>query len=261
MTTRSSLKVLRPLAVGALALALATPAVAMPLDPGTPTQQQVDAAKAAAGAAAASVAAIESAYAAANVRLADLDKAAAVAAEAYNSARLALEDATAKAAESERRASGSAAEAATSAKVVRAYAAQMYQSQGGLDSLGAYLEVSGPQQLADRAAALEAIGATRRQDLDRASRTANTAAEDRRAADVARQQREAATAKAGAARVAAEAAATSAHLLSHRTHLPPGEDRRSGPVRSPRASRAHRHRAAPAAGGSRRWARRPHGAG
>ena len=79
MTTRSSLKVLRPLAVGALALALATPAVAMPLDPGTPTQQQVDAAKAATGAAAASVAAIESAYAAANVRLADLDKAAAVA--------------------------------------------------------------------------------------------------------------------------------------------------------------------------------------
>ena len=49
MTTRSSLKVLRPLAVGALALALATPAVAVPLDPGTPTQQQVDAAKAAAG--------------------------------------------------------------------------------------------------------------------------------------------------------------------------------------------------------------------
>lgn len=216
MTIRSSLKVLRPLAVGALALALATPAVAMPLDPGTPTQQQVDAAKAATGAAAASVAAIESAYAAANVRLADLDKAAAVAAEAYNSARLALEDATAKAAESERRASGSAAEAATSAKVVRAYAAQMYQSQGGLDSLGAYLEVSGPQQLADRAAALEAIGATRRQDLDRASRTANTAAEDRRAADVARQQREAATAKAGAARVAAEAAATSAQADADR---------------------------------------------
>jgi cell wall-associated NlpC family hydrolase len=198
------------------ALLVGSPAGAVPLDPTTPSQAQVDAARAAADVAAGSVAEIDAAYAAAQGRLEKVETAAAVADEAWNTARIALDEAKAEVEESGRLAERAEATAASKNKVVRQYAAQMYQDQSGMGGLEAYLSSGGPQQMADRSAALDSLAESRRKALTDASSAANTAQEAQRRSAVAKDQLTAAADKAASARATAVSAAQQAREESAR---------------------------------------------
>ena len=187
------------------------PAFGAPSDPGTPSQQQVDEAKAAASAAAGSVDEIQKQYAAASARLDQLDQGVAVAEEKWNAAKLRLDAAQQAAADAAQEAQRTSAKADESAAVIRRYAAQVYQTQSGLGDIESYLSSGGPQQLADRSAVIDELSSVRRKALADASGQANAAAEAKRRADAAEQQFQQATGDATAARAAARTAADQAH--------------------------------------------------
>ena len=199
-------------AVGALTIGLAIGLTVAPADadPVFPSQGQVDAAKSAAASAADSLSQIEGAYAAASRRLSDLRTEAGLAAAAEQAAQALLQERTAALADAETAAQQAAAEKSAADRELRHTAAQIYQEQGSMSGVGAYLASRGPQDLADRSAALAIVGDLRQQALSRATAGANRQAEARKVADLARTQQTSAAAAATSASRAASASARSA---------------------------------------------------
>ncbi len=175
-----------------------------------PSKQQVDAAKRAATAAGSSVAALQAQYNAASARLATIQDEVSAAAEVYNEARIKLADATRAAQDAAAAATAAQQEADAASLTVRRYAALMYQSDGSLGGLEAYLSSTGPQDLADRAMGMAAIGDARTAALDHATQSANIAAAARAQAQRAQTQLADAAQAAEAARAAAQAKADAA---------------------------------------------------
>ena len=199
-------------AVGALTIGLANGLKVAPAgaDPVFPSQGQVDAAKSAVASAAGSLSQIEGAYAAASRRLSDLRTEAGLAAAAEQAAQALLQERTAAVADAESAAQQAAAEKSAADLELRHTAAQIYQEQGSMSGVGAYLASRGPQDLADRSAALAIVGDLRQQALSRATAGANRQAEARKVADLARTQQTSAAAAATSASRAASASARSA---------------------------------------------------
>lgn len=199
-------------AVGALTIGLAIGLTVAPAgaDPVFPSQGQVDAAKSAVASAADSLSQIEGAYAAASRRLSDLRTEAGLAAAAEQAAQALLQERTAAVADAETAAQQAAAEKSAADRELRHTAAQIYQEQGSMSGVGAYLASRGPQDLADRSAALAIVGDLRQQALSRATAGANRQAEARKVADLARTQQASAAAAATSASRAASASARSA---------------------------------------------------
>lgn len=199
-------------AVGALTIGLAIGLTVAPAgaDPVFPSQGQVDAAKSAVASAADSLSQIEGAYAAASRRLRDLRTEAGLAAAAEQAAQALLQERTAAVADAETAAQQAAAEKSAADRELRHTAAQIYQEQGSMSGVGAYLASRGPQDLADRSAALAIVGDLRQQALSRATAGANRQAEARKVADLARTQQTSAAAAATSASRAASASARSA---------------------------------------------------
>ena len=195
---------------GALAAGAATSAAADPGPGGVfPSQQQVDRARAAAATTAGRVAALDARFAASQARLAQVQTEAAAASEAYNGARVALQKRVAEADAARARAASAQRGADAASLEVRQYAAAVYQQGGSLGDLEAFLSSKGPQELLDRAASLEAVGAARNRTLQRASATSVVADTMRRQAAVAEAQQLAAAQRAETARRAAQAQASS----------------------------------------------------
>ena len=192
-----------------LGLATAVAAVADP-EPVYPSQKQVDAAKKAATSTAGKVAELDAKYAAASAHLEDVQTRAAAAAEDWNGARLELQRKQQAADEAKARAGVAQKQADTASLAVRRYAAAVYQQNGSLGDVEAFLSSQGPQELLDRAAALEAVGAARNRTLQEASATAATADTARRQAAQAEAQQLAAAQRAEDARNAAQAQADAA---------------------------------------------------
>jgi glucan-binding YG repeat protein len=179
-------------------------------DPVIPSQQDVDRAKAAVNVAAGSVAEIESAYAAASSRMMQLQTEAGVAASAAASARALLDERVAAATTAGAAAQEAAAGRAKADRSLRRTAAQIYQEQGSLSGIGVYLESGGPQDVADRTAALSIVGDLRQQALTDAAAAANVQAEAERNATLARTQQTEAAAAADRASASADQLARSA---------------------------------------------------
>lgn len=162
----SERRAVRTSAVPSVALAVclvgglgsAAPAVAAPPDPVYPSQEQVEAAREAVAGTASQVGAVEAELASASARLEQLEVAAGVAAEDYNEAQVALERAT-QAADAARQAAQAAREEVEVARTeIGRLAASTYRSGTGLAGLEVFLAPGGPQELLDKAAAVEAIG-------------------------------------------------------------------------------------------------------
>jgi cell wall-associated NlpC family hydrolase len=215
----------------AVGLVTSTAAHAEP-DPVYPSKEQVSKAKADVASTSSKVAGLDAQYAMSSARLSQVQERAAAAAEAFNGARLALDRATAEAAAATKRADA-AQEAAEAASLdVRRYAATVYQSGGSLGELDAYLSSTGPQDLVDRATALEAVSQSRSRALQKADATSIVAdtmrqqaaaakAEQAKAAETAAQARDEAQsqadqAKAEAARIQREQQALTVQLASLR---------------------------------------------
>jgi peptidoglycan DL-endopeptidase CwlO len=200
-------------AVGALALTAALSATADQA-PVFPSQAQVDRAKAAVRGTAATIASLDAQYAAASARLIQVQEQAAAAGEAYNGARFELAQRTATATAAAQRAAQSQQVADAASLEVRRYAASVYQAGGSLGELDAYLSSSGPQDLLDRATALQAVGDARARTLQKAAassivadlmrrQAAKAQADQAQAARVAEQAHNVAQAQAEQAQVAA----------------------------------------------------------
>ena len=189
-----------------------------------PSKSQVDRAKAAVTSTAGQISQLDAQYAAASARLADVQDQAAAANEAYNGARYELDQRTAEATAAKKRAADAQRRADAASLVVRQYAATVYQEGGSLGSLEAYLSASGPQDLMDRAAALEAVGDARARTLQQAAATSVVADTMRRQAALAEEQQAAAAKAAETARDTAKAKAEQAQaaatqIQSQQDHL------------------------------------------
>ena len=225
-----------PLAVrltigGLCALALATGPIAAATakpDPVFPSQHQVDAAKAKVASTADQVATLTAQYQAASVQLDNVQEAAAAAGEAYNGAKLLLDQRSAAAATAAAAASSAAASADEAQKAIRQFAALAYQQDGSLANVSAFMSASGPQDMIDRATALDTMGDVRTAAYAKADAASqNAAAAKRNSALAAAQQKEAADqaamalsdAQAKADAAAAEAAAIQTHQAQMATQL------------------------------------------
>ncbi|HEX5427763.1 MAG TPA: C40 family peptidase [Pedococcus sp.] len=189
-----------------------------------PSKSQVDRAKAAVTSTAGQISQLDAQYAAASARLADVQDQAAAANEAYNGARYELDQRTAEATAAKKRAADAQSRADAASLVVRQYAATVYQEGGSLGSLEAYLSASGPQDLMDRAAALEAVGDARARTLQQAAATSVVADTMRRQAALAEEQQAAAAKAAEAARDTAktkaeQAQAAATQIQTQQQHL------------------------------------------
>ena len=176
-------------------------------DPVYPSQRQVDAAKAAVTSKAQQVSDLERQYAAASSRLEAVQTAAAAAAEAYNGARIALDARTRATADARARAAAAQQKAEAASLRVRQYAALVYQEGGSLGELEAFVSSSGPQDLLDRAASLDAVAEARQRIFREAAATSSLAEALTRQAAVAQAQQLAAAQAAEQARNAAQAQA------------------------------------------------------
>ena len=207
-------------AVCAVALAGASVATAAAEpSPVVPSAQQVAAAAQAAGSAAAQVAALDAELASARSALQDQQEAAGAAAEEYNRAAEELDDANAASAEASNKAAAATLASDAANLALSRYAAEVFQSGGGLGQLDLFFGSGGPGLTLERAAGLDAVG----EERARVMREADTArqlarilqeaaseaqARHERAAEAARLARDVAArdndaAEAAAARVAA----------------------------------------------------------
>lgn len=207
--------------IGALVLGSAYSAHA---EPQGPSQEQVDNAKADVAMAGQEAAALDQQYAAAAAALVGLRQRAAAFAEAANGAKWELEQATIAAAEARRAANAAHARATSARADLRAYAAAIYQQGGTLATFAPILDAGDPQELIDRASALELVGARQDDRLTDALQISGTAESLERAAASAEAARAAASEKAVRAdRVArdelAMAGAQASRLSSQRTSL------------------------------------------
>ncbi|MGB8381895.1 MAG: hypothetical protein WCG47_11695, partial [Dermatophilaceae bacterium] len=140
----------------ALTLAAAAPAAAAP-DPVIPSSEQVAAAAGAATDGASRVAAIDAELATARGSLQTAENQAGVAAEAYDGARVQLEQRTAEAAAATA-AANAAREASDAATLTLSrYAAEVFQGGGAISQLDVFFGGS-PGDTLDRAAGLDAVG-------------------------------------------------------------------------------------------------------
>jgi cell wall-associated NlpC family hydrolase len=185
------------------------PALARPV-PTPPSAGQVQQAKSAAGAKAAQVKAAQAALIAASARLDAARTAAEQAAEAYNGARIKL----AAADQAARLARANAAHAAVSyvqARVdVGRLAAQVYRDGGNLSEVSVVLLPGGPQDVLDRAALIDTLGAERSRVLQRMDATRVVANLLEQQADDALSRQKAATAALATARDRATSTADTA---------------------------------------------------
>jgi cell wall-associated NlpC family hydrolase len=199
--------------VGLLTLTTALTATAEP-DPVYPSKAQVDRAKAAVTGAAGQVAALDAQYAAASAQLSQVQDQAAAAAEAYNGARLQLQRRAAETAAAQKRAAAAEKVADAAGLEVRRYAAGVYQQGGSLGEIEAYLSSDGPQDLMDRATALEAVSDARARSVQEAQATSIVAATMKRQAADAQAAQTKAAASAQAARDAAQSQADQAQAAA-----------------------------------------------
>lgn len=183
---------------GVLAVSMALSAAADP-DPVYPSKSQVDKARTAVATTSGKIASLDAQYVSASARLAQVQDRAAAAAEAYNGARYELDKRSAETVAAKKRAAQAQQVADSAGLQVRRYAASVYQQGGSLGELEAYLSSTGPQDLMDRATALEAVSDARAQNLQKAGAASIVA-------DTMRQQAaQAEAAQAKAARVAESA--------------------------------------------------------
>ncbi len=207
---RTRLVVAAALAVATLATGATTSLASPGPSPVYPSQTQVDAAKRAAAAAGNTVAELQAQYNAASAHLAAVQDEVSAAAEVYNEARIRLDESTAAAKDAAAAAAAAQQAADAASLTVRRYASLMYQSDSALSGLEAYLSSSGPQDLADRAIGMAAIGDARSSALEKAAQSANLAVSTRATATLAQSQQAAAAKVAEAARAAAQAKADAA---------------------------------------------------
>ena len=220
-SARASRRGLRWAIAGSVAVALvastATGASADPT-PVVPSAEQVSAAAAAAGSAEAQVAALDAELAVARATLQEQQERAGAAAEDYNRAAEELDEATSAHTTATAKATAAAQASEEATLALSRYAAEVFQSGGGLGQLDVFFGGGGPAQTLDRAAGLEAVGEERARvmrDAESARHLARTLAE---AAAEAQQRQEQAAQTAHAARdiaqrdndAAAAAAATAA---------------------------------------------------
>ena len=150
-------------------------ALIVPLGPGArandrpsfPSQQQVDAGKAKVHDTAGRVGEIEAELAAASARADRLATQVAVAVEAYNGARVRLARATQAASKAEQDARAARGRVRAARTELGRFAAAAYRSGGDLGGLATFLLAEGPRDLISRAAALQSIGNSRRDALER----------------------------------------------------------------------------------------------
>jgi len=199
--------------VGLLTLTTALTATADP-DPVYPSKAQVDRAKAAVTGAAGQIAALDAQYAAASAQLSQVQDQAAAAAEAYNGARLELQRRAAETTAAQKRAAAAEKVAEAASLEVRRYAAGVYQQGGSLGEIEAYLSSDGPQDLMDRATALEAVSDARARSVQEAQATSIVAATMKRQAADAQAAQTKAAASAQAARDAAQSQADQAQAAA-----------------------------------------------
>jgi cell wall-associated NlpC family hydrolase len=150
-------------AAGSLTLGLlAAPAGA---EPTFPSAHDVQRSRAAVASTAASVGQIEARLAAASARSAQLATEVAQAVEAYNGARYRLEEAVQAGVVAQRKAAEAQVEVDAARRELGRFAAAAYREGGDLGGFSAFLSSSGPQDLIDRASAINSIGTSRRRAL------------------------------------------------------------------------------------------------
>jgi cell wall-associated NlpC family hydrolase len=199
-----------PVAVAVAALVVGLLGVAPATAEPYPTQDQVDAAKAAVTTTAQQVAALESRLAAANAELSRTQIAAAQAGEDWNEAQVVLEEATAAAASAAAAAEQARADLVVARSQIGSLAADAYRAGGSFGSLEAVLGGEGPQDLVDRAGTLRYLGNGRQQVFQRgqaAQLVSQLMDEQARTAEKAQQDAAAAAEEAKQAAEAADAAA------------------------------------------------------
>ena len=222
-SARVSRRGLRWAIAGSVAVALvastATGASADPT-PVVPSAEQVSAAAAAAGSAEAQVAALDAELAVARATLQEQQERAGAAAEDYNRAAEELDEATSAHTTATAKATAAAQASEEATLALSRYAAEVFQSGGGLGQLDVFFGGGGPAQTLERAAGLEAVGEERARvmrDAEAARHLARTFAE---AAAEAQQRQEQAALTAHTARDVAQrdndaAAAAAATAAAH----------------------------------------------
>ncbi len=201
--------------VGLLSLGTTLSATADP-NPVYPSKAQVDHAKAAVAGTADRVSSLDAQYASASAQLSQVQDDAAAAAEAFNGARYALDQAAAESAAAQKRSAAAQKIADSASLEVRRYAATVYQQGGSFGELEAYLNSNGPQDMLDKASALEAVGDARSRSLQRADATSIVAGTMRRQAAQAQAAQAKAAKAAESARNAAQARADDAQAAATR---------------------------------------------
>ncbi len=157
--------------------------------PVVPSAAQVAAAQAAAASAATQASVIDAELAAARATLQDQQERAGAAAEEYNRTAEELDEAIAQSTEATTKALAAAVAADEATLALSRYAAEVFQSGGGLGQLDVFFGAGGPGLTLERAAGLEAVGEER-------ARVMREATEARRARDIAQRDNDAAAAAA-----------------------------------------------------------------
>jgi cell wall-associated NlpC family hydrolase len=183
---------------------------ATPVPPRVPGAAQVQQAKEAAKAKAAQVSAVQAALVAASARLDGARMVAAQAAEAYNAAGIKLATAEAAARLARANASGAATGYQKTRAEVGRLASQAYREGGSLSQVGAVLAPGGPQDVLDRAAMIENLGAERTRVMQRMDATRLVARLLQEQADDALRRQQAATVALATAHDRASSAAEAA---------------------------------------------------
>ncbi|WP_460446096.1 coiled-coil domain-containing protein, partial [Angustibacter aerolatus] len=213
--------------VAAVLTAGAAPALADPSGSGRPvypSKQQVDDAKHAVTSKAGQVDAIQAQLAVASARLEQAQTAAEVAAEAYNAAKVELDQRTKAAQQARARATAAQQRADDAREAVGRLAVDTYVSGPQLGGIEVLAGVSSPQDLADHAAGVRLAGSITNQALGTADAAKVVAELMRRQADLALAQQQAAAARLERARQAAAdragaAASEAASISAQRTSL------------------------------------------
>jgi peptidoglycan DL-endopeptidase CwlO len=196
--------------LGLAGLLAVTTALSATADPVYPSKSEVGKAKAAVSSTATKISSLDGQFAAASARLSQVQGQAAAAAEEYNGARYQLEKRTAETTAAKKRAESAQGVADKAGLEVRRYAASVYQQGGNFGELDAYLSSTGPQDLMDRATALEAVSDARARTLQEAAATSIVADTMKRQAAQAEAAQVKAAHDAQAARDAAQAEADQA---------------------------------------------------
>ena len=139
--------------VGLMTLATTLTASAEP-DPVYPSEAQVDRARSAVAGTTGQIASLDAQYVAASAQLNQVQDRAAAAAEAFNGARVALDQRAAESAAAQKRAAAAEKIAEGASREVRRYAASVYQQGGSFGELEAYLDSDGPLEMIDTASGL-----------------------------------------------------------------------------------------------------------